>query len=163
MNKPNATPRPAAARSHVPEGPGSSNLEPGPIGPHPGDPRLDPNDSTPMLPTTPEVVAVLVANHRRILAFHEKRVGPREVAEDILQDAFVRGLPRAAQLRDEESVIAWIYRSLRTRSSITGASGAPSNARCSICSSPTSPRPSPRRPGRRERQGVRRSERDQRE
>jgi RNA polymerase sigma-70 factor (ECF subfamily) len=63
--------------------------------------------------STPEVVAVLVENHRRFLAFLEKRVGSREVAEDLLQDAFVRGLPRAGQLRDEESVVAWFYRSLR--------------------------------------------------
>jgi RNA polymerase sigma-70 factor (ECF subfamily) len=69
--------------------------------------------SSEMLETTPEVVAVLVENHRRFLGFLEKRVGSREIAEDLLQEAFVRGLPRAGQLRDEESVIAWFYRSLR--------------------------------------------------
>ena len=63
--------------------------------------------------TSPEVVAVLVENHRRFLGFLEKRVGSREVAEDLLQETFVRGLPRAGQLRDEESVIAWFYRALR--------------------------------------------------
>jgi len=62
---------------------------------------------------SPEVVAVLVENHRRFLAFLERRVGSREVAEDILQEAFVRGLTRAGQLRDEESVVAWFYRTLR--------------------------------------------------
>jgi RNA polymerase sigma-70 factor (ECF subfamily) len=35
----------------------------------------------------PETIAVLVENHRRFLAFLERRVGSREVAEDILQDA----------------------------------------------------------------------------
>jgi len=65
------------------------------------------------LPASPEVVAVLVDNHRRFLAFLEHRVGSREVAEDILQEAFVRGLARAGQLRDQESVVAWFYRSLR--------------------------------------------------
>lgn len=69
---------------------------------------MDPN-----LSASPEVVAVLVENHRRFLDFVERRVGSREVAEDILQDAFVRGLARAGQLRDEDSVIAWFYRSLR--------------------------------------------------
>ena len=62
---------------------------------------------------TPQVLTVLVDNHRRFLAFVERRVGSREVAEDILQDAFVRGLARADQLRDEDSVVAWFYRSLR--------------------------------------------------
>ena len=60
-----------------------------------------------------EAVAVLVENHRRFLAFLERRVGSRDVAEDILQDAFVRGLGRADQIRDQESVVAWFYRSLR--------------------------------------------------
>lgn len=64
-------------------------------------------------PPTPEVVAVLVQNHRKFLAFLERRVGSRDIAEDILQDAFVRGLARGGQLRDEESVIAWFYRALR--------------------------------------------------
>lgn len=62
---------------------------------------------------SPEVVAVLVENHRRFLSFLERRVGSREVAEDILQDAFVRGLTRADQLRDQESIVAWFYRTLR--------------------------------------------------
>lgn len=62
---------------------------------------------------SPAVVAVLVENHRRFLAFLERRVGSRDVAEDILQEAFVRGLARAGQLRDEESAVAWFYRSLR--------------------------------------------------
>jgi RNA polymerase sigma-70 factor (ECF subfamily) len=56
---------------------------------------------------------VLVDNHRRFLAFLEKRVGSREVAEDILQDAFVRGVDRLATLRQGESAVAWFYRLLR--------------------------------------------------
>jgi RNA polymerase sigma-70 factor (ECF subfamily) len=62
---------------------------------------------------SPEVVAVLVENHRRFLAFLEGRVGSRDVAEDILQDALVRGLSRGGQIRDRESVVAWFYRALR--------------------------------------------------
>lgn len=61
----------------------------------------------------PGVVEALVHNHRRFLAFLERRVGSREIAEDILQDAFVRGLDRAATVRDGESVVAWFYRLLR--------------------------------------------------
>lgn len=65
------------------------------------------------LAETPEVVARLVANHREFLGFLERRVGDRALAEDILQDAFVRGLDRVSALRDEESAIAWFYRVLR--------------------------------------------------
>ena len=79
---------------------------------------MDPNQAAASpdaatLPLTPEVVATLVENHRRFLAFLERRVGSREVAEDILQDAFVRGLARVGQLRDQEAVVPWFYRALR--------------------------------------------------
>lgn len=62
---------------------------------------------------TPELVRVLVDNHARFLAFLERRVGRREVAEEILQEAFVRGLDKGASLREAESVTAWFYRLLR--------------------------------------------------
>lgn len=61
----------------------------------------------------PDVVAALVANHRQFLAFLEKRVGSRAVAEDILQDAFVRGVAKLDTLRADESALAWFYRLLR--------------------------------------------------
>ena len=64
-------------------------------------------------PPSPAVVEVLVENHRRFLAFLERRVGSREVAEDILQDAFVRGLERGGQLQESQSAVAWFYRLLR--------------------------------------------------
>jgi len=56
---------------------------------------------------------VLVANHRQFLSFLERRVGSRAVAEDILQDAFVRGMGKLDSLRDGESAMAWFYRLLR--------------------------------------------------
>lgn len=62
---------------------------------------------------SPEAIQRLVDSHRQFLSFLEKRVESREVAEDILQSAFVRGLERGAEVRDEESVVAWFYRVLR--------------------------------------------------
>lgn len=62
---------------------------------------------------SPAVVAALVENHRRFLAFLERRVGNRADAEEILQAAFVRGLERAGEIRDEERAVAWFYRMLR--------------------------------------------------
>jgi RNA polymerase sigma factor (sigma-70 family) len=64
-------------------------------------------------PLTPAAVQVLVDNHRRFLAFLEKRVRSREVAEDILQEAFVRGVQKAPAEADAGSVTAWFYRVLR--------------------------------------------------
>lgn len=60
-----------------------------------------------------EVLDVLLSNHRQFLGFLERRVGSRAVAEDILQEAFVRGLDRMDQLEKTESAIAWFYRVLR--------------------------------------------------
>ena len=62
---------------------------------------------------SPEAVQVLVNSHRQFLSFLQKRVESREVAEDILQSAFVRSLQHSSELRDEESVVAWFYRVLR--------------------------------------------------
>src|SRR5918994_4280928 len=62
---------------------------------------------------TPEIAQVLVDNHRRFLAFLQRRVPSREIAEDILQDAFVRGITKAPPMQDSESIVAWFYRVLR--------------------------------------------------
>lgn len=63
-------------------------------------------------PLTPDVVSKLVASHRELLRFVEKRVGDRALAEDILQDAFVRSIERGAEIR-EDTALAWLYRTLR--------------------------------------------------
>ena len=59
------------------------------------------------------VLQELVASHRDFLAFVERRVGDRAVAEDLVQDAFVKGLERGGELRSDESARAWFYRVLR--------------------------------------------------
>jgi RNA polymerase sigma-70 factor (ECF subfamily) len=73
--------------------------------------RPAPNDGV-VLATTPDVAAIFVENHRDFLAFLERRVGSRAIAEDILQDAFVRGVHQI-QGETDGSVIAWFYRTLR--------------------------------------------------
>ncbi|HYQ18108.1 MAG TPA: sigma-70 family RNA polymerase sigma factor [Polyangiaceae bacterium] len=60
-----------------------------------------------------EAMQQLVENRHEFLAFLERRVGSRSVAEDILQDAFARSLNKAEQLENEESALAWFYRILR--------------------------------------------------
>ena len=78
--------------------------------------------------------------------------GARDLAEEILQDAFVRGLSRGAgaRLRDDESAVAWFYRLLRNahRRSTRGArrpSGAPSHAWRASPTTPERARPRARR------------------
>ncbi|MCU1285051.1 MAG: DNA-directed polymerase specialized sigma subunit, sigma24-like protein [Acidobacteriales bacterium] len=54
----------------------------------------------------------LIASREQFLAYIQRRVGSRVVAEDILQSAFVRGVQRGGEIRDSESVVAWFYRVL---------------------------------------------------
>ena len=81
------------------------------------EPNADESSAGPELaerdPATPEVLQVLVDNHARFLAFLQKRVGSRDEAEDILQEAFVRSLDHASSLRSAGSATAWFYRVLR--------------------------------------------------
>ena len=70
---------------------------------------LESNTSTAL---SPEAIAQLVKGHREFLAFLERRVESRAVAEDILQTAFTRGLERGGDVQDEK-VVAWFYRVLR--------------------------------------------------
>ena len=58
-----------------------------------------------------ESVSVLVANHRAFLEFVQRRVGSRDVAEEILQDAFVRNVDKLDEIRDNAT--AWFYTVLR--------------------------------------------------
>jgi RNA polymerase sigma factor (sigma-70 family) len=58
-----------------------------------------------------DIAAVLVASHREFLAFVERRVGDRALAEEIVQDALVRSLEHTGAIR--ESAIGWFYRMLR--------------------------------------------------
>lgn len=62
-------------------------------------------------PETAATVAVLVANHREFLAFVQRRVGNRALAEEILQEAFVRSVDKVHTIRD--SAIGWFYQVLR--------------------------------------------------
>jgi RNA polymerase sigma factor (sigma-70 family) len=61
-------------------------------------------------PQAPDVLRLLLDNHARFLGFLERRVGSRDEAEDILQDAFVRSIGRTESLRSLESATAWFYR-----------------------------------------------------
>jgi RNA polymerase sigma-70 factor (ECF subfamily) len=68
---------------------------------------------SPAAALAPPALALLVRHRARFLAFLEKRVGGRDAAEEILQQAYVRGMDRGGGLRDGESAVAWFYRLLR--------------------------------------------------
>src|SRR5688500_7534481 len=61
----------------------------------------------------PAPLSVLLDNHRAFLGYLTKRVGDRELAEDILQDAFTKVMERPEVAPPDEGVVPWFYRTLR--------------------------------------------------
>ncbi len=55
----------------------------------------------------------LLENHRAFLRYLERRVGDRGLAEDILQDAFIKVMDRPDQAPADEGLVPWFYRTLR--------------------------------------------------
>jgi RNA polymerase sigma-70 factor (ECF subfamily) len=64
-------------------------------------------------PPSDEVLATLVASHRRFLRFLERRVESRDAAEEILQAALARAVEKSGAVENAESSVAWFYRMLR--------------------------------------------------
>lgn len=72
---------------------------------------MQPSDSAPG--DIPAPLSVLLENHRAFLGYLTKRVGDREVAEEILQDAFAKVMERPEVAPTDEGVVPWFYRTLR--------------------------------------------------
>jgi RNA polymerase sigma factor (sigma-70 family) len=66
---------------------------------------------SPHYTTSEHFIDPLLDNQRAFLRYVERRVGNRALAEEIVQDAFVRSLDRSDEIRD--SVVGWFYRVLR--------------------------------------------------
>ena len=56
---------------------------------------------------------ILAARRGQFVSFVEGRVHDRALAEDLVQGAFEHALARLGDVRDEASIVAWFYRSLR--------------------------------------------------
>jgi RNA polymerase sigma factor (sigma-70 family) len=55
----------------------------------------------------------LIAQRKRFLAFVQRRVSDYELAEDILQSAYLRAFEHRDEFQPGESAMAWFYRLLR--------------------------------------------------
>lgn len=71
------------------------------------------HESTTPISGAGDTPAWLFRERRAFLAFLERRVGDRDLAEDILQDSLAKALEHAASIREEEATQAWFYRVLR--------------------------------------------------
>ena len=63
--------------------------------------------------TVPRRLPVLLENRRAFLGYVERRVGDRALAEDILQDAFVKVVTRPDVAPSDDAIVPWFYRTLR--------------------------------------------------
>jgi RNA polymerase sigma factor (sigma-70 family) len=55
----------------------------------------------------------LLTSREKFLSFVQTRVSDHILAEDILQDSFLKALQRAPDLRDHDRLVPWFYRILR--------------------------------------------------
>lgn len=74
---------------------------------------IEQEDSVADQQLTTEVIERLIANQQAFLRFLEGKLGDRALAQDVLQEAFVRGLSKASTVREGDSATAWFYRVLR--------------------------------------------------
>ncbi len=79
--------------------------------PHTRPPLACHSSSIPL--TQQRISALLSAQRPAFLAFVRRRVRDEAAAEDLLQEAFLRGMKRADTLRDEAALVGWFYRILR--------------------------------------------------
>ena len=62
----------------------------------------------------PVIADALTKNRHQFLAYLTRRLGNRADAEDVLQDFCAKAIERQHQLRDSDSVVAWLYSLLRS-------------------------------------------------
>jgi RNA polymerase sigma factor (sigma-70 family) len=55
----------------------------------------------------------IMAHHTKFLRFLAARVEDKTASEDILQSAYIKAIEHGAEIREEESTVAWFYRILR--------------------------------------------------
>jgi RNA polymerase sigma-70 factor (ECF subfamily) len=71
------------------------------------------SESNPIKPLSEALVLPLVENHRKFLAFLSKRVGIKEVAEDLLQLSVKKAIEHPPEAVEEVGVVSWFYKVLR--------------------------------------------------
>lgn len=65
-------------------------------------------------PIDPKLMAILIERRVQFLRFLQKRLGDRDEAEDVLQDFYLRVLLKGDQIRDGNSIVAWLHTVLKS-------------------------------------------------
>ena len=61
-----------------------------------------------------EVVGMLSKNRQAFLRFLSGRVGSPDIAEEVLQEFYLRALSKSSAIKKRESILQWLYRVLRS-------------------------------------------------
>lgn len=77
------------------------------------DPHKTPKASDALQPLNESLINVLVDNHRRFQSFLTKRVGSKEVAEDLLQQCLKKAVETPPASVEEVGIVAWFYKVLK--------------------------------------------------
>lgn len=72
------------------------------------------NPDAPLKPLDRAVEAALTENHQTFLRFLKRRLGSGHEAEDVLQEFYLKVLNTVHGLRKRESIVAWLFRILRS-------------------------------------------------
>lgn len=65
-------------------------------------------------PIDPKLMALLTERRVQFLRFLQKRLGDRDEAQDVLQDFYVRVLVKGDQIKDGNSIVAWLHTVLKS-------------------------------------------------
>lgn len=75
--------------------------------------RMEHAEPDALRPLSPVVVAALLDNQRRFVAFLERRVNDRSTAEEILQSAYARAFEKGVPSEESEGTVNWFLAVLR--------------------------------------------------
>jgi len=61
-----------------------------------------------------DVTRMLTENRQAFIRFLRGRLGSTDIAEEVLQEFYVRALSKASAIKKRESILQWLYRVLRS-------------------------------------------------
>ncbi|MEO7863965.1 MAG: RNA polymerase sigma factor, partial [Nitrospirales bacterium] len=66
----------------------------------------------PRNPIRPDVATMLIENRRAFLRFLTRHMGSTDMAEEVLQQFYLRAISKSSDIKKQESVLRWLYRVL---------------------------------------------------
>lgn len=61
---------------------------------------------------SPDVATMLIENRRAFLRFLTRHMGSTDMAEEVLQQFYLRAISKSSDIKKQESVLRWLYRVL---------------------------------------------------